>query len=167
MRLFFFTVLFLFSCQFLIAQNEGFDQEKLSKIKNYRSTRLENGLTVLCLTTQDTSKFFIRSYTDLPGYVDKSYQELLSVDTEIRKFNDFKVPSPWSNESLNSLKINLNKDVNGYYASCPPESLDTAMYLFSDLFQKPIIEPAKIELAKRNVLSRSDSLLKITHGQDR
>jgi zinc protease len=161
MRLFFFLLFVLFSCQFLIAQNDGFDQEKLSEIKNYRSTQLENGLTILCLTTQDTNKFFIRSYTNLPGYVAKTYQELLAIDAEMRKFNEYKLPSPWTNSGLNDIKIKLNKDEHGFFATCSPESLDTAMYLFSDLFQKPVIDPTKIEQAKRNILSHSDSLLKL------
>ncbi len=161
MKLFFPLVFILFSCQVLIAQNDGFDQEKLSRIKNFKSTQLENGLNIICLTTQDTSKFFIRSYTNLPGYVAKNYQELLTIDTELRNFNDYKLPSPWSNTGLEDLKIMLNKDEHGYYSTCSPESLDTAMYLFSDLFQKPVIEPAKIEQAKKTILSYSDSLLKL------
>jgi zinc protease len=161
MRLTIFLVLFLLIGLQSIAQNSGFDQEKLAKIKNYRSLQLENGLTVICLTTQDTSKFFIRSYTNLPGYVAKNYQALLSVDTELRKNTDFKLPAAWSNPDLRNLQINLAKDEHGFYASCTPESLDTAMYLFSDLFQKPVIEPTKIEMAKRRILSESDSLLKL------
>ena len=75
--------MFLFT-GLIIAQNNTFDQGKLSQIKNYQSTQLENGLTIICLTTQDTSKFFIRSYTNLPGYVSKNYQAVLSIDTELR-----------------------------------------------------------------------------------
>ena len=152
--------MFLFT-GLIIAQNNTFDQGKLSQIKNYQSTQLENGLTIICLTTQDTSKFFIRSYTNLPGYVSKNYQAVLSIDTELRKYADFKLPVTWSNSSLQKLRIAFNKDINGFYASCPPESLDTVMYLFSDLFQNPTTEANKIERSKKAILAHSDSILKL------
>jgi len=158
MRFCFFLISALLFAQFPLAQNNTFNQEKLSEIKNYRSAQLENGLTIICLTTRDTNNFFIRSYTNLPEYVEKNYQAVLSVDAELRKDLDYELPSPWSNSDLKEMKIKLDKDASGFYASCAPESLDTAMFLFSDLFQKPVVETDKIEDAKKAILAWSDSL---------
>lgn len=158
MRPFFSILLFFIFITTLHAQNEGFDQEKLSKIKNYRSTQLENGLTIICLTTQDSSQFFIRSFTNVPEYVEKDYQAALSIHTELRKNKDFELPSPWSISGLKKMDIELDKDENGFFATCKNNNLDTTMYLFSAIFQKPVVKASEIEDAKKRILARVDSL---------
>lgn len=145
----------------LKSQPNNFDKNKLLQIKNYRSMQLDNGLTVICLTTHDKDNFFIRSYTDLPGYVAKQYQTLLLVDAEMRKFTDFKLPAGWNNADLQSENIKLSKDAQGYYASCKANSLNKTLKLFANIFQNPFIEPSKIQKAKQNILSNADSLAKL------
>jgi len=144
-----------------LAQTKEFDAAKLKQIKNYKSLQLENGLTIISQDNGDTTGFFIRAYTDLPQYTSKNYQAELAIDNELRKNTNFKLPEGWKNSDLEKLQITMGKDNDGFWASCPPTSLDTAMYLFNSIFQKPNIEIANIQKAQKNILAESDSLAKL------
>ncbi len=151
-------LLTILSARFVNAQTDNDIKSKLAQIKNYRSTQLDNGLTVICLTTHNTDKFFIRSYTDVPGYVSKNYQSLLLVDTELRKSTDFNLPANWKQSDLQGLNITIGRDDKGVYASCPPENLNKTIGLFADIFQNPKIEASEIHKAKQDILSYSKKL---------
>jgi len=145
----------------LSAQNPQFDLAQLKQIKKYKSFQLENGLTVLLLNSGDSAQFFIRAYTNLPQYVAKNFRSALAIDSEIRKLKGFAWPNNWTKQSLNELDIKPEVDENGFYAHCGAGSLDTALFFFSELFQKPTIENGIIEKAKANILSIADSLSKL------
>lgn len=146
---------------FSYAQKSQFDLAQLKQIKNYKSFQLENGLTVLLLNNNDSTQFFIRAYTNLPKYVAKNNRLPLAIDNEIRNLKGFLLPSNWTVQSLSELDIKPDQDENGFYATCGSERLDTSLFFFSELFQKPVIESIVIEKAKRNILTRSDSISKL------
>jgi len=142
----------------LEAQTNQFDPSEMKQIKNYKSFQLENGLTVLLLNTKDSSKFFIRSFTNLPQYVAKNNRATIAIDNELRKLKAFELPQQFSAKGLKDMNIKMEQDVNGFYANCASNSLDTALFVFSELFQKPVIKSALIEKAKKNILIQSDSI---------
>ncbi|MDF1546866.1 MAG: insulinase family protein [Bacteroidales bacterium] len=143
------------------AQITGFEQDLLINIKNYKSIQLDNGFTLIVLDNGDTNSFFVRAFTDLPGYTSKDFQSEMAIDNELRKFTDFELPTGWRESVLSDKNIVLAKDTFGFYASFPTESLDTVFYLFSNLLQKPLIKNEKIARARTNILAASDSLLKM------
>ncbi|MFN8257470.1 MAG: insulinase family protein [Bacteroidales bacterium] len=144
----------------LFAQVNEFKQSEINKIKDYKSFQLENGLTVILLDNGDTAGYFIRSYTSLPQYVAKSNRALLAVDNEIRKLKGFDLPQKWDNASLKEIDISLNEDERGFYAYCGKNSLDTALYHFSDLFQIPVVSEETLEKAKTSILQETETISK-------
>jgi len=159
----YFVLLFFLSLvpEFLMAQNDSFDASKIKQIKNYKSFQLDNGLSIIHLDNGDSSGFFVRAYTNLPQYVAKSNNAALAIDTELRKLKGFDFPFGKSQDSFKGLDIDFQQDENGFYAYAGSTSLDTLLYFFSDLFLKPIIDNAKFDESKKNILFQSDSISKL------
>jgi predicted Zn-dependent peptidase len=143
----------------IYAQETGFEQAKIKQIKEYKSIQLDNGLTLILLNNKDTNNYFIRSFTNLPDYVSKNFRPAMAVENELRQSGQLSLPSGWTDDGLDELKIKLVKDKNGYFATCPSKSLDTTLFLFSDLFQIPVIDNGSIEKAKSIILAGEDSLM--------
>lgn len=133
----------------LFAQDNGFDQDELYKTRRYKALLLENGLHVLNLQSTDSSKMFLRLYTDIPQDVPKQYRAFVEIDHELQKSITVNLPKPWKNTDLNQLDISLQKDSMGYFLTCPPESLDTAVFLLSKLLLGPTITNSQLAEAKK------------------
>jgi zinc protease len=146
-------------------QDNNFNKVSIEQIKNYKSIQLDNGLTLILLQSNDTSACFIRSYSNLPEFVGKNFRIALEIDNELRKQKTFKLPGSWSGSGLLRGKITLAKDLYGFYAEVAPKNLDSAIYLFSDLMQKPVFEPDQFELSKTRIVNRSDSLNRLPQNK--
>ena len=67
----------------LFSQNAG--NNPISNIKNYKTLKLENELTLVSLQNNDTINTFIRLYTDLPEYVNEDFSAVHDVNKVIQK----------------------------------------------------------------------------------
>jgi zinc protease len=141
-----------------ICQQKGFDQARVKQIKQYKSTVLENGLTIIQLDSKDTNNCFIRISTNLPEFVSKSYRTHLEIENEIRRSSRFELPIGWPEEIIKENQILLKKDESGFFATFPNDKIEMALLLFSDLFQKPSTHAEQLENIKRDILVKSDSL---------
>jgi zinc protease len=158
-------LLILVKANFLLCQEKSFNLERLGEIKQYKSTQLENGLTLIQLNSKDSINCFLRAYTNLPEYVAKNYRSVLEIENELRKQSEYQLPVSWPDNILKENKIDLSKDENGFFASCPNTSLELCLAFFSDLFQKPSVNNEQIEKSKQRILSKSDSLSNLPYDR--
>ncbi len=136
------------------AQSYNDVKRKLANIKNYRSVKLDNGLTVICLNNPQSNNFVIRMHTELPKYVAKKYQSPLLIDAELRKSSEVNIPEHWKKSQLQSLNIKVSRDDKGIYAFCPTDNLEQAVNLFADILKNPKIHSSEIQQAKKKILAR-------------
>lgn len=155
-------VLLILSLIFLFpdihGQNPNFDQDKLSKIKNYQTHELENGFKVINLNNEDSTHVFLRLYTDLPQNVNKKYRPFIEIEQEIRKSDYLKLPGGWTIKKLNDLEVDLKKDPFGYYLTCPMEQIDTAIFLLSRILAQPLVTDVYLKKTKNDYKLKRDSL---------
>jgi len=147
------------------SQVTGFDPARIKQIKQYKSIQLENGLTLIQLSTQDTSNCFIRAYTNLPEYVAKNFRVPLEIENVFRGLDLFQLPVGWPENVLKESRIKLKKDESGYYALFPNQDIGTALLLFSDLMQKPTANEEIIGKCKQFINARSDSLNRLPYNK--
>ena len=143
----------------MIIANKLFSQNNstISDVKNYKSAKTENNLTILNLQTKDSVNTFIRFYTDLPEYVEEKYRTVHAVNKEINKFSSINLPSKW-NSFFKNIKIDVKKDKLGYYFNCKTENIDTIFYFLSNLVQNHKYQKNDIEKAKKLLKHETDSL---------
>jgi predicted Zn-dependent peptidase len=159
------TMMITVGVSFAYSQDDGFDITRLKQIKTYKSTQLENGLTLIQLNSTDTINCFIRAYSNLPEYTSKNFRSVLEIQNELNKMQDFELPSGWTENKLNENQIVLKNDEFGFYAKCPNTNLENAFVLFSDLFQKITVNKTSFEQSKLNILAKSDSLEKLPNDK--
>jgi len=145
-------IAFIFVCFGIAvhAQNKGFEQNDLEKIKEYQAYDLENGFKVINLNNNDSSHVFLRLYTELPQNVNKQYRPFIEIEQEIRNSSYLNLPKGWTNKKLDNLNLNLKKDHFGYYLSCPLEQLDTAIFFLSEMLAHPVVTADHLKKVKNN-----------------
>jgi len=143
----------MFFANVLFAQNDA----TIDNIRNYKSAKTENNLTILNLQNKDSVNTFIRFYTDLPEYVEKKYRTVYAVHKEITISSSINLPTNWNN-FLKATNIDVKKDKFGYYFSCKTENIDTIFYFLSYLVQNQKYQKKNIETAKNRLKYQTDSL---------
>jgi len=150
---------YIFLLFLIVFANILFSQNNstISDIKNYKSTKLDNQLTIINLQNNDSINTFIRIYTDLPEYVEEKYRAVNAINKEIQNKFYINLPKSWNN-FLKKVNIDIKKDKFGYYFNCKTENIDTIFYFLSDLIKKHKYQQNNIEKAKNKLKHQTDSL---------
>ncbi len=147
--------MFIFFVLSAKAQNTDFD---LQKLKDYSANRLENGFTIINLQTNDTARVSLRLYTDIPRVASKQYRAFIEVEQIVRKSSILNLPRGWNSEKLKRFNIELEKDIYGYFLTCPVENLDTAVFLLSGFLREPLLKASQLKNIKQKDKLIHDSL---------